>query len=293
MTTLDNSVEFDEAGLGVWSDEERFDVTGERIAEYAIATNDPIEVHREGLVAPPVFAIVPVFDSMLTPVIDVAPIEIFGRVVHGEQDFRFHRPIKPGETLVSRARAVGFTGKPKGSTITVNIECRSETGELVNEQYLTAYFRNVDARRTVGEQAPEHRVDEAIRATTPLAVVEQHVDDDQTYRYAPASGDPVPLHLDDEVAKGAGLPGIIAHGLCTMAFASWAVLTETANSDVARIRRLAVRFAALVFPGDDLKTRIWQLSSENGVTTYGFETVRSGPDGDVVVLSDGIADIAD
>lgn len=280
--------EFDDTGLGVWSDDEAFEVTGERIAEYAAATNDPIPAHRAGDVAPPVFAIVPVFDSMLTPVIDVAPVEIFGRVVHGEQDFRFHRPIRPGETLVSRARAIGFAGKPKGSTIAVHVECRDTAGELVNEQYLTAYFRGVDAGRTVGEQAVPHAVPESVRAGRPLAVVDQHVDDDQTFRYAPASGDPVPLHLDEDVAKDAGLPGIIAHGLCTMAFASWAVLTETADSDVTRMRRLAVRFAGLVFPGDDLQTRIWRTGEADGVTSYAFETVR----GDDVVLSDGVAEIA-
>ncbi|ALG86326.1 MaoC/PaaZ C-terminal domain-containing protein [Gordonia phthalatica] len=289
MTDAATVTEFDDAGLNVWSDDESFEVTAERIAEYAAATNDPVPAHRAGEVAPPVFAIVPVFDSMLTPVIDVAPVEIFGRVVHGEQDFRFHRPIRPGETLVSRARAIGYAGKPKGSTIAVHVESRDAAGELVNEQYLTAYFRGIDAGRTVGEQAPAHRVDDAVRSGEPVAVVDQHIDDDQTFRYAPASGDPVPLHLDEEVAKDAGLPGIIAHGLCTMAFASWAVLTETAGSDVARMRRLAVRFAGMVFPGDDLQTRIWRTGTADGVTSYAFETVR----GDDVVLSDGVAEIAD
>ncbi|MGF6883946.1 acyl dehydratase [Nocardia sp. GAS34] len=282
-------VEFDDAGLGSWSEEEQFQVTQDRIVEYAAATNDPIAAHRAGEVAPPVFAIVPVFDAMLVPVLDVAPTDIFGRVVHGEQDFHFHRPIRPGETLTARARAIGYAGRANGSTITIHIETRSADGELVNEQYLTAFFRNIDAGRTVGAAAPGHKLDQALRSGDPIAEVPQHVDDDQTFRYAPASGDPVPLHLDEEVAKEAGLPGIIAHGLCTMAFASWAVLTEVGGSDVHRLRRFAVRFAKLVFPGDDLQTRIWKVNSGNGITTYAFETVR-GAD---VVLSDGLAEIAD
>ncbi|MFC4124868.1 MaoC/PaaZ C-terminal domain-containing protein [Nocardia rhizosphaerae] len=282
-------VEFDESGLEKWSDAEEFAVTAERIAEYAAATNDPIEAHRDGLVAPPVFAIVPVFEAMMMPVIDVAPLDVFGRVVHGEQDFHFHRSIRPGEVLTSRAKAVGYTSKSTGSTITILVECRDAAGELVNEQYLTAFFRNIDAGRSVGKQAPAHRFDESRRAATPFAVVEHHVDDDQTFRYSPASGDPVPLHLDEQVAKDAGLPGIIAHGLCTMAMASWGVLTATAGSDTHRLRRFAVRFAELVFPGDDLQTRIWPVTSADGVTTYAFETVR----GEDVVLSDGLAVITD
>lgn len=106
-------VEFDDSGLNRWCDEERFEVLPERIAEYAAATNDPIEAHRSGAVAPPVFAIVPVFDAMLVPVLDVAPMDIFGRVVHGEQDFHFHRPIRPGRRW-SRGR--GRSGTRAGPT---------------------------------------------------------------------------------------------------------------------------------------------------------------------------------
>ncbi|RJO72207.1 dehydratase [Nocardia panacis] len=282
-------VAFDDAGLDIWSDEDHFAVTAERIAEYAAATNDPIAAHRSGAVAPPVFGIVPVFEAMMMPVIDVVPLEIFGRVVHGEQDFHFHRPIAPGDRLISRARAIGYGGRPAGSTVTIHIECRAADGEPVNEQYLTAYFRNVDAGASAGTAAPEHRFDAALRETDSVAVVPQQVDHDQTFRYAPASGDPVPLHLDDEVARDAGLPGIIAHGLCTMAFASWAVLTAVAASDASRLRRFAVRFSKPVFPGDDLDTRIWRADRTTATTTYAFETTR-GAD---TVLTDGLAVIAD
>ncbi|MFE3103208.1 MaoC/PaaZ C-terminal domain-containing protein [Nocardia tengchongensis] len=282
------TVEFNEAGLNTWSDEETFEVTRERIAEYAAATNDPIAAHLKGDVAPPVFAIVPVFEAMMMPVIDVAPMNIFGRVVHGEQDFHFHRPIRPGDKLVARARAIGFEGKDNGSTITIHIETRSEAGELVNEQYLTAFFRNVDVGRQAGAAAPAHRFDKALAEQPPLATAAAHVDADQTYRYSPASGDPVPLHLDEQVAKDAGLPGIIAHGLCTMAMSSWGVLSQVAGSDVGKLRRYAVRFSKLVFPGDDLETQIWKVGSANGITTYAFRTVR----GEDTVLSDGLAEIA-
>ncbi|GAB0102417.1 MaoC/PaaZ C-terminal domain-containing protein [Nocardia sp. JMUB6875] len=283
------AVEFDASGLNKWSDEEPFEVTRERIAEYAAATNDPIPAHLKGDVAPPVFAIVPVFDAMMVPVIEVAPMNIFGRVVHGEQDFHFHRPIRPGDKLVSRAKAIGFEGKENGSTITILLECRSDDGELVNEQYLTAFFRNVDAGERVGDVAPPHRFDAALLEREPLATATAHVDADQTYRYSPASGDPVPLHLDDQVAKDAGLPGIIAHGLCTMAMSSWGVLTQVAGSDVARLQRYSVRFSKMVFPNDDLETQIWKVGSSTGVTTYAFRTVR----GDDTVLSDGLAEILD
>lgn len=289
MTSAKTSYEFDAGGLNTWADPEEFAVTAERIAEYAAATNDPIEAHLRGEVAPPVFAIVPAFDAMLTPVVDVAPIEIFGKVVHGEEDFWFHRPVRPGDVITTRARAIGYDTVDTGARLSIHVECRAADGELVNEQYLVAFFRNVDAGAGVGESVPDHKLADAVRTGEPLAVVTAHVDDDQTFRYAPASGDPMPIHLDEEVAKDAGLPGIIAHGLCTMAFASWAVLTEVAGSEVNRLTRFAVRFSKFVLPGDDLQTRIWLTGSADGVTEYAFETVR----GDEVVLTDGLAVVAD
>jgi acyl dehydratase len=288
---MTETLEFDDTGLDRWTDDERFEVTRERLAEYAAATNDPIEAHRRGDVAPPVFAIVPVFEALLTPAVDVMPVEAIPRIVHGEQDFHFHRPIRPGDKLVSRGKMIGYQGLEKGTRAAIRLECRTEDGELVNEQYVTTFVRGMSVGKAVGELSPDHKFDAALRNTAPTAKVVQHIDSDQTFRYAPAAGDPMPIHLDEEVARDAGLPGIIAHGLCTMAFTSWAVLTELADSDVSRLKRFAVRFSKTVLPGDDLETRIWTKAQNNGSTTYAFETARGG-DGDFVI-TDGLAEISD
>ncbi|MDT5364560.1 MAG: hypothetical protein QOC69_6322 [Mycobacterium sp.] len=282
-------LEFDDAGLDVWSDEETFEVTRDRLVEYAEATNDPIAAHRNGDVANPVFAIVPVFESLLIPAVDVMPVELIPRVVHGEQDFHFCRAIKPGDKLVSRGKMTGYEGLDNGTRATIVLECRTEDGELVNEQYVTTFVRGFNAGKKIGELSPSHKFDPALREQAPVAKFVQHFDEDQTFRYAPAAGDPMPIHLDEDIAKDAGLPGIIGHGLCTMAFTSWAVLTEVGGSDVNRLKRFAVRFSKMVIPGDDLETRIWKVKSENGVTTYAFETAR----GDEFVITDGLAEIRD
>ena len=276
--------QFNEAGLGQWTEEHRFEVTRERLVEYARAVNDPIEAHLAGEVATPVFAIVPVFQALMEPALEVVPLSVLGRVLHGEQDFRFHRAIVPGETLVARGKMTGWEGLPNGTRACVYIETRDEAGELVNEQYVTFFVRGFDDGRSVGELSPEHRLDEALREGEPVADVKQHIDDDQTFRYAPASGDPMPIHTDEKVARDMGLPGIIAHGFCVLAFTSWALLQEVGGSDAARLRRLAVRFAKPVLPGQDIRTRVWDA----GGGTYAFETVV----GDTVVLRDGLAELA-
>ncbi|WP_034274272.1 MaoC/PaaZ C-terminal domain-containing protein [Haloechinothrix halophila] len=278
---------FDASALGNWTNETRFDVTRERLAAYAEATNDPIPAHRAGDVASPVFAIVPVFESLMEPALEVVPLSLIGRIVHGEQDFRFHRPIRPGDELVAKATMTGWRGKPNGTAACVYLTTHTAAGELVNEQYVTFFVRGFDTGDTVGEQAPEHAFDEQLRTRGSVAKVCQHVDDDQTFRYSPAAGDPMPIHLDEQVAKDAGLPGIIAHGLCTMAFTSWAALTELADADVTRLRRLAVRFAKPVLPGQDLTTEFWHADTTDGVSRYAYETTTD----DAVVIKDGLAEI--
>jgi acyl dehydratase len=285
-----DKITFNDAGLNRWSEEIRFEVTRDRIVAYAEATNDPIPAHLRGDVAPPVFAIVPVFDALLAPTIDVMPVELLARVVHGEQDFHFHRAIYPGDRLVSRAKMIGYQGLgTTGTRSAILLECRTENGGLVNEQYVTTFVRGFDVGNAVGELSPGHKFAGRLRREPPSTRVLAHVDSDQTIRYSPAAGDPMPIHLDDDIARSAGLPGIIAHGLCTMAMTSWAVLTEVGGSDVHRLKRFAVRFAKMVIPGDDLTTHIWNAGSQNEVTRFAFETSR----GEDIVITDGLADVAD
>lgn len=283
-------LQFNEAGLDKWTEPVQFTVESDRLAAYAAATNDPIAAHLAGEVAPPVFAIVPVFDSLLEPAIEVVPLSVLGKVLHGEQDFHFHRPIRPDEVLTSRARMIGWEGLPNGTRACVYLECRDADGELVNEQYVTFFIRGFDDGRALGELSPEHKFDDALRDTEVQADVTQRIDEDQTFRYSPASGDPMPIHLDEQVALDSGLPGIIAHGFCVLAFTSHAILTQLGDSDVSRLRRLAVRFAKPVLPGQEIRTRVFQArADEGGTTTYAFETTVDG----VPVLRDGLAVLTD
>jgi len=71
---------------------------------------------------------------------------------------------------------------------------------------------------------------------------------DQIAAYAKASGDHNPIHLDDDFARSVGLPGLIAHGMLQMGIA--ATVAADAAGGPSRLRRLAVRFAGMVAPGD-------------------------------------------
>jgi acyl dehydratase len=281
-------VEFAIDKIGEWTDEHEFKVDAERIRAYAAATNDPVSAHVKGELAPPVFTVIPVWDAMAGAVGAVTPAEAFPFLVHGEQDIRFHRPVEPGMVLRAKAAAVGLHVKSSGTTLVTRIETRDDAGALVNEHYSVTFFRGMSEGESTGDTAPEHRFPEDVRSAEPVAVATQKVDDDQTFRYADASGDHNPIHLDPEFAKSVGLPGIIIHGLCTMAFTSWAAIENVAGGDPTRLQRLAVRFSQPVLPGQEITTRFWWSGDRDGATAFAFETTS---DAGNVVIKDGLAEV--
>ena len=275
--------------LGNWTDPATFAVEKERTIAYAEATNDSNPKHTSGELAPPVFAIVPPFTQLMEPTGKVVPGELMMRVVHGEQDMHFHQPIVPGMELVTRAAPMGVHKAPSGVTLHTRIETKTADGEPVNDQWMVAFFRGATDELDEGESAPPHRVEPDARSADPIAVIEQHFDDDQTFRYAPASGDPMPIHTDEDVAKAMGLPGIIVHGLCTMAMNSVAVVEACCDGDPERLKRLAVRFSKPGLPGQDISTSIYSVEGSNGRASYCFETQMENGD---LIIKDGLAEVA-
>jgi acyl dehydratase len=81
-----------------------------------------------------------------------------------------------------------------------------------------------------------------------LPPLTKHVTVEQIRQYAEASGDRNPIHLDESFARSAGLPGVIAHGMLTMAFANQMVTDWLGNRSL--LKSLHGRFAGMVVPGD-------------------------------------------
>ena len=79
-------------------------------------------------------------------------------------------------------------------------------------------------------------------------------------RYAGASGDFNPIHWSDRVATSVGLPGVIAHGMLTMALAGRLVTRWV--GDPAAVRTYGVRFTRPVVVPDDDEGALVELSGK-------------------------------
>lgn len=277
--------EFDLDPLGKWSEPSEFLVERARLIAYANATNDTVPAHVAGDIASPVFNVVPAF-RVIAPLTEGMPPEpkrMMG--VHGEQDFRFHRPIEPGMRLITRAMPLGVTPRSTGSLITVKGVTTLPDGEPIVDQYTTVFIRTAIAKEAVGEEPPAR---ELVREGSPIIEVTENFDPDQTFRYMGASGDTMPLHSEGEFARRFGFPGIIMHGNCTLAFATRVVLEATAGNDIRRVKRLAVRYSRWVTPDQAITTRVYRAGTIDGRSVYGFETAL--PDGRLA-LSDGLIEV--
>lgn len=281
---------FDLDRLGVWSDVARFDVRSAQAAAYAAATNEPAGPYREGKLIPPVFAVL--------PAIDVYPGEIeqvFGRTlaslrsVHGEHDLLIQEPIGPLTTITTRAAVTGVQVKAGGTAVVVQTESRGDSGAVLNTQHAVQFLRGFDAGGSAGTVPPSWLARDAVRREPPVANVTVRLDPDQSRRYAEASGDYGDYTLDDDAARRAGFPGPILHGACTMALIGRAVTDARGPGDPARLRRLAVRFAAPCFPGDELTTTVWELRDVVSHANLVFEvTDQKGRK----VITNGIAEVS-
>ena len=88
-----------------------------------------------------------------------------------------------------------------------------------------------------------------------------------TYRYAGASGDFNPIHLDDEFARSVGLPGKILHGLWTMA-----QVARASSDDPLALKSLSVQFRGLGVPEKEVTI----TSKPRGDGEFDTEAVQDG-----------------
>jgi acyl dehydratase len=107
-----------------------------------------------------------------------------------------------------------------------------------------------------------------------------------TIRYAGASGDFNPIHIDEEFARSVGLPGRILHGLWTMAQVARAH-TDAAGGPEG-LKRLSVQFRGMGRIGDEIVVSGTVREVEDGTAVVDSHAEQAG----TRLIRNGVAEIA-
>lgn len=176
-------------------------------------------------------------------------------VVHGEQRLTMHKPLPTAAEITAEERVTGLFDKGEKGAVLVSekIIKLKGTGEKLCTLSSTTFARGDGGFGGPKDGAPEpHKVPDR----APDIVHACDTREDQAFLYA-LSGDRNPLHRDPKVAKMAGFPRPILHGLCTYGTACRAIVSTVCKYDAAKITGFDVRFSNPVFPGETIVTEMW------------------------------------
>ncbi|SDY99954.1 Acyl dehydratase [Amycolatopsis xylanica] len=165
-------------------------------------------------------------------------------VLHAEQRMLFHRPMRIGEELTGHAVVRDVVGFGFGDAAIIRCALSDQDGRDI------VVMESTLAVQGASGLAPDRR-----RYTQPtkkdlVVRLEKHFGEELPQRYADAADDHNPLHLDDDLARQAGHPRRIVHGMCTLATGISALANKLRTRPEGRLSYLRARFTRPVLPGD-------------------------------------------
>jgi acyl dehydratase len=204
-------------------------------------------------------------------------------VLHGEQRLTIHRPLPIAAELLAEERVAGLVDKgEKGAILVIEKILRlKETGEKLCTLAATTVARGDGGFGGPREGAPQPH---PLPARAPDLIHDCDTRPDQAFLYA-LSGDRNPLHRDPHVAKLAGFPRPILHGLCTYGTACRVIVSTVCKYDADKVTGFDARFSAPVFPGETIATDIWV---DGNIVSFRSRVKER----DVVVINNGKCTLA-
>jgi acyl dehydratase len=209
---------------------------------------------RKGPKVIPTYGVIPGMTCMmgLNRRVDINMLD----VLHGEQSIELHRPI-PSKVATGTAQGAITQVLDKGKAAVIGVACEvSDEDGLILTTHSTLFVRNGGGfggdrgPSTTGLNAPPAREPDHVVSYPTLA------QQGALYRL---TGDRVPLHIDPEIARGAGYEKPFMHGLCTYGFVCRAILESCCNRDPDNFVSLSGRFAEQVWFEDTIITKLWLI----------------------------------
>lgn len=202
------------------------------------------------------------------------------RLVHGEQRIAWHAKLPLFGRVIGRTKVTGLVDRGAGKGALLYSEktlTDADTGVLLAVTNSTTFLRGDGGFG--GASGPIHPPAPAPEGVADL-VIDLPTRPEQALLYR-LNGDDNPLHSDPAVAARAGFPRPILHGLCTLGVITHALLRGLCDYDTTRLAALSLRFSAPVFPGETIRTEIWQSGAFRARVL----------ERDLIVVNNGLAEI--
>ena len=211
------------------------------------------------------------------------------KLVHGEQRTTIHQPIPVDAKVVGNTKVTRIIdkGAGKGAIVVTERTLHGEDGVLYATIDQVTFCRGDGG---YSQQLGGQPSDESLPAlaatpdTAPQWTFEHRIRPEAALLYR-LMGDYNPLHADPRVAQAAGFDKPILHGLATYGMVCHALVMTACGGDASQLRSIHARFSSPVYPGETLRTEIWQ----SGKSLQFRATVVER---NIVVLSHGNGSVA-
>lgn len=226
---------------------------------------DPAEltyVTESGTGVLPTFAVVaPMLRASEPPKLNFPGVDVDLRtILHGSQRIEVHAPIPRDGAATVHTRVADLYDKGSAAVIVVESHAVASDGSALWTSTMRMFSRGEGGfggqRGPAGPPGPPDRPADHTIVTPTLP---------QQALWYRLLGDRNPLHADPKIAAAAGFPRPILHGLCTYAMVCRGIIDQVLAGRVDRLQTLEARFAGVVFPGETLRTSVWE---EDGVLRF-------------------------
>lgn len=185
------------------------------------------------------------------------------RIVHGEQHFTLHAPL-PTELQVRathRLAAVIDKGPGRGALLQIDTELFDDERGTHLASLASLQFLRGDGGCGSWGTPTTPALPALVEDARPVASVEIATSPQAALLYRVASRDWMPIHADPAIARAAGFPRPVSHGLNNLGLACRAVLRATSLERPERLRGMAARFVQPGLPGDTVRVELFDAGA--------------------------------
>lgn len=185
------------------------------------------------------------------------------RIVHGEQHFTLHAPL-PAELQVRathRLAAVIDKGPGRGALLQIDTELFDDERGTHLASLASLQFLRGDGGCGSWGTPTTPALPALVEDARPVASVDIATSPQAALLYRVASRDWMPIHADPAIARAAGFPRPVSHGLNNLGLACRAVLRATSLERPERLRGMAARFVQPGLPGDTVRVELFDAGA--------------------------------